>query len=801
MNKKTKPSTFVSTDGEVVALKSVHIDGRLEGLMLSVKVRQSYRNDSGRNLETVYTFPLAWGATLLGMNVELNGKRMQAAVLEKKEATEKYEKAIDEGDTPVMVEKSAGGLYTANLGNLMTGEEAVIEIEYAQLLRFEQGSIRLSIPTTIAPRFGDAHRQGGLAAHETDSVNPLVEYPFTLKLDVCGQAVKANLSCPSHEVSITAIDDGISVRLEQGGMLDRDFILSLDGLEGQCFAVTALDGELHAVLASFCPKLPAQEESPLLLKILVDCSGSMGGDSIAQARAALHEVFQHLSPADHVSYSKFGSTVEHVIAKMEPCTSRFVGKVLAKALKLTDADLGGTELNQALLSTFGIKIPENNAQDAAVLLITDGDVWDIDAIVASASKSGHRIFVVGVSSSPAESLLRDLAEKTGGACELVSPNENITRAIVRMFKRMRAAKAVDMQIDWGAKPLWQSRLPRQLFDGETVHVFARLTAPPTAAPSLRWHADGQGIQTHADMLGIDALGSVARMAGTRRMVEAPSRKEALALALEYQLVSDQTNLILVHVRAEGNKATGLPALQQIEQMLAAGWGGVGSVRENRVLHSMQANYSSMAMPSAWRTRDRATVAARVDALALGGMDDFETPAFLRKQADDSAPSSMLRTLSHILRRTRAIDLGPVVTPLELLQAFDKAASKVLSVNRFVSALQALHIPDELTKTLGDFAVVFGSAAKAWTVVIKWLTDALADQFILSRQGERLLRQSLKTMDADSLALGLQQIEKKLGPGGIVWSLNCLTPAPEPDKLVTADMDDFEIPAFLRKQAD
>ena len=46
MNKKAKPSTFVSTDGEVVALKSVHIDGRLDGLMLSVKVRQSYRNNS-----------------------------------------------------------------------------------------------------------------------------------------------------------------------------------------------------------------------------------------------------------------------------------------------------------------------------------------------------------------------------------------------------------------------------------------------------------------------------------------------------------------------------------------------------------------------------------------------------------------------------------------------------------------------------------------------------------------------------------------------------------------------------------
>mgnify|MGYP001607061809 CR=1 FL=1 len=45
------------------------------------------------------------------------------------------------------------------------------------------------------------------------------------------------------------------------------------------------------------------------------------------------------------------------------------------------------------------------------------------------------------------------------------------------------------------------------------------------------------------------------------------------------------------------------------------------------------DYGSMATPSVWRTRDRTQAAAKVDALASGGMDDFEIPAFLRKQAD------------------------------------------------------------------------------------------------------------------------------------------------------------------------
>jgi cell division protein FtsZ len=46
----------------------------------------------------------------------------------------------------------------------------------------------------------------------------------------------------------------------------------------------------------------------------------------------------------------------------------------------------------------------------------------------------------------------------------------------------------------------------------------------------------------------------------------------------------------------------------------------------------QPDYVGMAVPSVWRT-NRTQAAAKVDALSSGGMDDFEIPAFLRKQAD------------------------------------------------------------------------------------------------------------------------------------------------------------------------
>ncbi|MDO5288584.1 MAG: cell division protein FtsZ [Pseudomonadota bacterium] len=59
---------------------------------------------------------------------------------------------------------------------------------------------------------------------------------------------------------------------------------------------------------------------------------------------------------------------------------------------------------------------------------------------------------------------------------------------------------------------------------------------------------------------------------------------------------------------------------------AAGGAGVGGGM------AQQPDYGNMAVPSVWRT-NRTQAAAKVDALSSGGMDDFEIPAFLRKQAD------------------------------------------------------------------------------------------------------------------------------------------------------------------------
>ena len=61
-------------------------------------------------------------------------------------------------------------------------------------------------------------------------------------------------------------------------------------------------------------------------------------------------------------------------------------------------------------------------------------------------------------------------------------------------------------------------------------------------------------------------------------------------------------------------------------------GGPGAIVTREMQSGQQPDYHGMAVPSVWRT-NRTQAAAKVDALSSGGMDDFEIPAFLRKQAD------------------------------------------------------------------------------------------------------------------------------------------------------------------------
>jgi Ca-activated chloride channel homolog len=619
----------VTTSGDhLPVLEGVHIATTVNGFVMTSAISQTYRNDSDDEIEVTYTFPLSTDAVLTDLKITINGKTLNAQVLPKKTAERDYEAAIESGDTPVMVQAGRPGLYNASIGNLLPGERLVIDIHTAQPLQEIDGTYRLRIPTVIAPNYGDAQRDGGLEPHQVPVTDLTAAHPFTLEVRLIGALSQGQLDSPTHSITESDADDQRVIRLTDPAYLDRDFILRIRPQQSaRASALVAPHDKYTMGMVSFTPQFADSAHRSLALKVLVDCSGSMSGERIEQAKAALTELLMHLDADDRLSLTVFGSDARHLIPTLTPCTDTMIRRT-RQVINQINADLGGTEMHEALETTYAIEGNTQASTPCDVLLITDGDIWNIDAVVASAITSNHRLFALGVGSAPGESLLTNLASQTGGLCDLLTQHEDMTAAVIRLFKRMRRGQALSVDIDWHSKPAWQSQLPRLTAPGETIHVFAALKQAPAAVPIVQWQA---GTTQYTEAIdSVTTCDAVVPLSAASRIKETTNAKKREALALEFQLISDTTNLLLVYERAEDKKANGEPVLKKIRQMLPKGWGGT-SYEEISASMSISQNYPRV------HHSMRVSSSERINYLSSGGMEDFEVPAFLRK-SDDIAPS-------------------------------------------------------------------------------------------------------------------------------------------------------------------
>jgi Ca-activated chloride channel family protein len=766
--------------GRDVALQSVHADGVITGYFLKMKLRQVYKNTTGKNIEAVYTFPLPWGTTLLGLNFELNEKRLSACVLERKEAEEKYEAAIESGDTPVMVEKFGRDTYSANLGNLLPDDEAVIELEYGQILNMEQGQIRMALPTTIAPKFGDSPTLIGKAANLLAPLNPLVEYRFFLNLKIAHPLSKGVISSPTHSIRTSQLNGFTNVSIAKKAMLDRDFVLLIKDVEQQAYAVSGVDpfnGFTYTQLGSFVAKLPSIENysdpqaMPLTLKILVDCSGSMQGDSMKQTKEAVDNLITHMECDDLVSYSKFGSHAVNVIKQLLPCSFIHL-EDLRDALDETRADMGGTRMDEAIQSVLKINdVNGEPVESASILLITDGAVWDIQNIVSTVRSAGHQIFALGVGSSPAESLLKELAEISGGACEIVTPKERMDLAVMRLVERMRMSRPVSVAMHTSTDYFWGSKKPSFITSNTVIHQWARTTDKPTSAPTMTCKdllAVNEVQRCTPDALHWDDDGALARVCAAQQLNDLTDEKEIRELAIKYQLVTDYTNLFLVHVRETNKKADGMPYLQQIEGMISAGWGGFGSVANDAISSKgvlrtgdCGAAFSSSNMPTVWRSsRSRHITAPE---LKMRRYDSFSQ--MLANGAEEDNP------------------LGQLI----------KLANKEIGSDRTETWIKAIDIVDynidALLLVVHHLTDVLGSKVTAWAFLLKWVTAECHLESKLTRKALRHIRQSTSGLDETS----------RVAANLVLITSAKVTAAPLPPR--DGGVDDYEIPSFLRKISD
>jgi hypothetical protein len=232
--------------------------------------------------------------------------------------------------------------------------------------------------------------------------------------------------------------------------------------------------------------------------------------------------------------------------------------------------------------------------------------------------------------------------------------------------------------------------------------------------------------------------------------------------MKYQLVTQHTNLFLVHERAEESKAEGLPTLQQVAQMQAAGFGGHGSVsRSTSALSFMKmschsesfsisdslsasalgGDYGRLNTPSVWRT-NRTQAASKVDGMASAGMDDIEIPAFLRKQADSSGEFAQSSSTSHSEPAHAEASLD------DIANAFNVASLQATSFRVALQQTLKIDMPQHYAQFIIDLTKHTQDSATSWALLFQWLFGSSEEVSLLDRHALRLLRSQLQLATAD-----------------------------------------------------
>lgn len=653
-----------TTHGETVALQSVAVESTLTDLFAHTRLTQRFINTEDGPIEAVYTFPTPHGAVFLGLEVTIGEKTLKGVVMPDAKADRGYEEAIQDGDAAVLLREVEPGLYSVSVGNILPGEPITLTYTYAEQLSWQGKSLRLTIPTTIAPRYGSPSAIG-LAAHELVEHAFGTGYALSLAINVMGELSACTVASPTHGIQTRSAASHVSVALAAGDTaMDRDFVLTLTATEAihtrgviaqnltAAGEVRAQDAQWVADVGFYMPITESAQARDGLFHLIIDCSGSMGGDSIHQAKVAAQEIVDGLEPQERFNLTAFGSHPMTLFDDPMPITD----DTLARARKFVsslDANMGGTEIGDAIATACPRK--SGKSERSNVLLITDGQVYDGEKVISHNRYRGHRIFTVGVGTAVSAAFLQELALETGGACELVAPNEHLAAHIVRHFGRMRQQKAVKVDIDWGQTPVWSALSDlRTVFAGDTVHVGAGFADVPEGPATLSvTYEDGSTAAVTAELARLDnaeTANALPRVLAHQRLSQLTS-DERISTALDYQLLTDGTKCLMTYQRPESEKAEELPTLRNVPHEQPAGWGGAGSVRFSpRELSKVPMASRRLKAPSImgggnFDILDDDIPFGPTTSESDSGDELYDVPAFLRRSdpvAEDPKPSATER---------------------------------------------------------------------------------------------------------------------------------------------------------------
>jgi len=296
--------------------------------------------------------------------------------------------------------------------------------------------------------------------------------------------------------------------------------------------------------------------APMEMVFVLDCSGSMAGQPIEQAKAAIRQGLRWLQPGDSFQIINFSEGASQLGSAPLDATAENVQRGMDYVAALNGD--GPTEMIE------GVKAALNFQHDPErlrfVCFLTDGYIGNEAQILAAVHEriGASRIFTVGVGSSPNRYLLDHMAKLGRGAVASLGLQDDAAKVMDDFFERVSHPALTDIQVDWGnlrASEIYPSRVP-DLFVGRPVILTGRFSGDETSV-RVTGNAAGQQITfaVPADskdandgraLPKIWARSKIAELADQAAYDSNPRLPQAMKqLALDYGLMSTFTAFIAV----------------------------------------------------------------------------------------------------------------------------------------------------------------------------------------------------------------------------------------------------------------
>jgi len=511
--------TLVSIDGRTLPLRSVQLRGRHRAGLGRVLLEQRFENPYAEPLRVNYQLPLPEDGAVSGFSFVIGDRRVVGEVDEKRRARERFEEAIAQGRSAAHLEQERGSVFTQEVGNIPPGTSVVVSIEIDQRLVWIPdagrgvGGWEWRFPTVVAPRYmgapGRVPDASKVAVVAADRPRPIA---VSMEMTVADALPEGALpSSPSH--ALQAGRGGLVRFGEDGVGLDRDVVvrwpvatptvgLTLDVARPS--AGHALDGNLFGLLTVVPPSIRPDAPVSRDLVVLLDTSGSMGGEPLEQAKRVTSALIDGLTERDTLELVEFSSRPRRFAKGPMRADAKARTTALGWVASLRAG--GGTEMVSGILAALDQVRAEAQRQ---VVVITDGLIGferDVVSAILERLPSGSRLHTVGVGSAVNRSLTGPAARAGRGVEVVVGIGEDPERATARLLERTQDPIVVDLQLEGDAlsehAPM---RLP-DLYAGSPALISVKLSG---AGGTLRvrgrtaagvWEADVEA-RTPADGIG------------------------------------------------------------------------------------------------------------------------------------------------------------------------------------------------------------------------------------------------------------------------------------------------------------